>query len=61
MLLQKRRNVRKGDRMRFVRGLPEIFEYDEGSICEGHIVLQDYAFINYGIQSFIIQKTIFVL
>lgn len=36
MLLQKCRNIRKGDRMRFVCGLPEIFEYEECSVCESH-------------------------
>lgn len=37
VLLQKRRNIRKGDWMGFVRGLPEVFEYDECSICERHV------------------------
>lgn len=36
MLLQKRGNIRKRNRMRFIRGLPEIFEYDECSVCECH-------------------------
>lgn len=40
MLFQKRRNVRKGDRMGFIRGLPEIFEYDEYAVRESHVVLQ---------------------
>ena len=37
-LLQKRRNVCKGHRMGFIRGLPEIFEYDECSVCQ-HIII----------------------
>ena len=44
MLLQKCRNIRKGDRMRFVGGLPEIFEYDECSVCQ-HIAIIFHRFI----------------
>lgn len=44
MLLQKRRDVRKGSRVSFVRGLSEIFEYDECSVCE-HIFISFLFFI----------------
>lgn len=37
VFLQLGGDIRKGDRVRFVRGLPEIFEYDECSVCESHI------------------------
>ena len=36
VFLQMGGDIRKGDRVRFVRGLPEIFEYDECSVCESH-------------------------
>lgn len=39
VLLQKRRNIRKGDWMGFIRGLPEVFEQDERAICKCHIFL----------------------
>lgn len=39
MLLQKRRNVRKGHRMGFVRGLPEVFEYEECSVGQHMLIL----------------------
>lgn len=38
MPLQKCRNVRKGSRMGFIRGLPEVFEYEECSVYQ-HIVI----------------------
>ena len=36
VFLQMGGYVRKGDRVHFVRGLPEVFEYEECSICERH-------------------------
>lgn len=48
VFLQMGGDVRKGDRVRFVRGLPEVFEQDERAVCERHVVLQC---INYRIPS----------
>ena len=37
VFLQLGGDIRKGDRVRFARGLPEVFEQDERSVCESHI------------------------
>ena len=34
VFLQMGGYVRKGDRVRFVRGLPEVFEQNERAVCE---------------------------
>lgn len=39
VFLQMGGDIRKGDRVRFVRGLPEVFEQDERAVCECHIFL----------------------
>lgn len=39
VFLQMGGDVRKGDRVRFVRGLPEVFEQDERAVCKCHIFL----------------------
>ena len=37
VFLQMGGDIRKGDRVRFVRGLPEVFEQDERAVYEQHI------------------------
>ena len=39
VFLQLGGDIRKGDRVRFVRGLPEVFEQDERAVCKCHIFL----------------------
>lgn len=39
VFLQMGGDIRKGDRVRFVRGLPEVFEQDERAVCKCHIFL----------------------
>ena len=39
VFLQMGGDIRKGDRVCFVRGLPEVFEQDERAVCECHIFL----------------------
>ncbi len=39
VFLQLGGDIRKGDRVRFVRGLPKVFEQDERAVCKCHIFL----------------------
>ena len=39
VFLQLGGDIRKGDRVRFVRGLPEVFEQDERAVCKCHFFL----------------------
>ena len=39
VFLQMGGDIRKGDRVRFVRGLPEVFEQDERAVCKCHFFL----------------------
>ena len=48
VFLQMGGDIRNGDRVYFIRGLPEVFEQDERAVCERHVVLQC---INYRIPS----------
>ena len=39
VFLQLGGDIRKGDRVRFARGLPEVFEQDERAVCKCHFFL----------------------
>ena len=39
VFLQMGGDIRKGDRVRFVRGLPKVFEQDERAVCKCHFFL----------------------